>query len=289
MPSTYPYMKVGTRSERAEPISALLLELGAVGLERRDQETMISSPGEQVTLVAWFESLDQARNAADQLHLFPAADGVEIRVGEVEDPGWREAWRDYFRPMKFGRKLWVTPIDENPTESDDDTIAVVKLLPSGAFGTGTHESTAMMLELVEETLRPGAKVLDVGCGSGILSIAAVLLGARRAWGIDIDPEAVGYARENSTTNGTVDRCRFDTTPLAEITERFDLVLANLSAPVLIAEKAQLAERVADRGLLMWSGLLENDLAEVGAAPNMDLATDRRRDDWVAQVWSPRRK
>lgn len=284
---SYPYLKIGASQEKADLLSAILLGSGALGLEKRDGETMVSASEEQVVLVAWFDDLDSARAAAEHLESLPAAEDTKVRVGEVEDPGWAEAWRDHFRPMRFGQRLWVTPPDEGPTTADDGSIVTVRLLPSGAFGTGTHESTAMMLEWIEELIRPGMSVLDVGCGSGVLSLAAVQLGARHAWGIDIDPEAVFYACENSDNNDTNDRCTFDTTPLQEISDTFDIVLANLSAPVLIAEKERLAARVAEGGTLVWSGLLESDLAEVGAPPELVQFGQRQRDDWVAQTWSRR--
>lgn len=282
---SYHYVKITIASELADRASAVLMSAGASGIETRDESTMIAASQGTVEVIGWFPTETVTENAALGAR---AAFGpsVEVLANVVEDPGWREAWREYFRPMRFGRRLWVTPPDEEPPSkgSRDDDIVVVRLVPSGAFGTGTHESTALMLELLDELVRSGTTVLDVGCGSGILTMAAALLGARSAKGIDIDTEAVECAAENCTANALDERCQFDDTPIAQIEGRFDLVLANLSAPVLIREREALASLVDFDGLLLWSGLLETDLDEVGTPSGLVLTKDLRRNGWVAQAW-----
>jgi ribosomal protein L11 methyltransferase len=281
---TYPFVEITTPVERADIVSALLLHLGASGLEERDGGTMVPAPRDRVVVVGWFESRERAEAAASALRARIGGPDVEISTGDVEDPGWREAWRDYFHPMRFGERLWVAPPDEDPVGTAPGAV-VVRLIPSGAFGSGTHESTAMVLELLHDLVAPGATVLDVGCGSGILAMAAGLLGAREAWGIDIDPEALVYARENAAANALGARCRFDGTPVRDVPGRFDLVLANLSAPVLQREKADLAAKVAPHGRLVWSGLLRDDVTDLGRPPGMTSVDQRTRNDWVAQVWA----
>ena len=134
-------------------------------------------------------------------------------------------------------------------------------------------------------INSGDTVLDVGSGSGVLAMAAVGLGAASARGIDIDPEAVAAATENGVDNGLAPRCTFDGTPMAQIEGQFDLVVANLSAPVLTEVKHQLVERLVPGGLLFWSGLLSTDLHEVGSpSACFELIDERRRGDWVAQGW-----
>jgi ribosomal protein L11 methyltransferase len=285
---SYHYLEISLPTSSVDLVSALLLRFGATGLEERDGGTMIAAPPGQSLLVAWFDAKPDAEHAAQQLPGLVDDASIRFEVGEVDDPGWREAWREYFKPMRFGRRLWVVPPDEEPPADQlgDEPPAIVRLIPSGAFGTGTHESTAMMLEAIDELIRPGMKVLDVGCGSAILALAALRMGAESSWGIDIDDEALIYARENVEDNGLADRCRLDSTPLAQVEGRFDLVLANLSAPVLMAEKATLAARVSPGGILAWSGLLISDLTELGSPPGMVLDSERRRNEWAAQLWRP---
>lgn len=283
----YPFVEVALPEAQAEAAAAFLLELGSTGIELRDQGTMISAPEGRTVLVAWFARERDAEDAARELPALLRAPDLEAVAGQLEDPGWREAWRQYFRPMRFGRRLWVAPPGENPPADGVGSAdpAVVRLVPSGAFGAGTHESTALMLELLDELVAPGMTVLDVGCGSAILALASLRLGAAKARGVDIDPEALEYARENARDNDLADRCQLDGAPLARLDERYDLVLANLSAPVLLAEKAALARLVGRGGRLIWSGLLRADLPELGAPPGLRLADERSRNDWVAQVWA----
>jgi len=282
----YSCIEVALDADRVDAASGLLVGAGATGLETRDASTLVAGPTGRAVLIAWFDAPETATAASERLGQWLGPEkGSAVTVKAVEDPGWKEAWRDYFKPMRFGRRLWVAPPDRDPPEGATDTI--IRLLPSGAFGTGTHESTSLMLELLDDLVRPGQglRVLDVGCGSGILALAAVRLGAEQAFGIDVDPEAVEAARENAEKNGLDGPCRFAGTPLDEVDGTYDLVLANLSAPVLIAEKGKLADRVAaDSGLLLWSGLLDTDVDEVGTPPGLTLVRDLRRNEWVAAAW-----
>lgn len=282
---TYPYVQVTLPAARADEAADLLLGAGASGLETRDASTLIATAVDLAIVIGWFGDPAAAEAAAALARRALGGAGAEVEAGGAEDPGWREAWRAHFRPMRFGRRLWVAPPDEDPPSASlDDDAAVVRIVPSGAFGTGTHESTALMLELLDELVRPGCRVLDAGCGSGILSLAAARLGAGHVRGVDIDPEAVEVALENAALNGLAARCALDGTPLDRLEGRYDLVLANLSAPVLIREKGRLAGLVEAGGWLLWSGLLESDLGEVGAPPGLAPTHDRRRNGWAAQAW-----
>lgn len=285
---SYPCLHIELDESDADQASALLYAAGATGIEVRDDSTMVATAAGQCEIIGWFESRDAAEAARQRLEAAPPATLRRTVIEDVDDPGWREAWREFFKPMRFGQRIWVTPPDEDPPREALDGAAaksiIIRLLPSVAFGTGTHETTALMLELIDELIQPGMRVLDVGCGSGILAMAAAKLGATVALGVDIDGEAVIAAQKNALKNGVADRCRFDGTPLDELPGRYDLVFANLSAPVLIKEKAALVRHVADGGRLLWSGLLHTDLDEVGAPPRCGLEKDLRRGEWVAQSW-----
>jgi len=283
----YPFLEITLGPDAdVELACALLHGAGASGTETRDTDTMNLSSGEGlVTVVAYFPTTELAQGARDDLKArLPALALVSARLGSEQDPGWKESWKDYFQPTAMGERLWVALPDAGGDVIPEGA-TVVRILPSGAFGTGAHETTAMVLESLEGLVKPGCRVLDVGCGSGILAIAAILLGAEHARGVDVDPEAVTAALENGERNGVSAKTRFDATALEDIDSKYDLVLANLSAPVLCDLKEALAARVADGGHLVWSGLLNSDLDEVGSPPQLTMTKELRRLDWVAQIFS----
>lgn len=284
-PVTYPCLKITVSTELTERVSDVLLGLGSTGIETRDHSTLLSIDQGKSVLIAWFELEGSAREVAEKLPEILSPQTVDVELQHVEDPGWKEAWREYFRPMRFGRRLWIAPFDEDPPkEKISDDSCVIRLVPAGAFGTGTHESTAMMLELLDTLVEPDASVLDVGCGTGVLCFAALKLGARSARGVDIDPDAIENALENAEKNGLDSSCQLETTEIAQINETYDIVLANLSYPVLSKEKAHLAAFVKPGGLLLWSGILLTDLKDLGSPPGMTLRHELRKGEWVGQAW-----
>ncbi len=206
----------------------------------------------------------------------------------LQENDWAEAWKFAYRPIPVGERLMIVPAWlENP---DPQRIPLL-LDPGMAFGTGTHPTTQMCLAEVERLTQPGITVLDVGCGSGILSIAALKLGAAEAIGVDTDPQAVQVARENAARNGvaagiqaaegSVEALR--TPPLGP--RQAPVVLANILAPVLVKllDEAGLADLVAPGGHLVLSGILESQADEVlAAAQRAGLRPAHRRqvEDWV---------
>jgi ribosomal protein L11 methyltransferase len=246
----YHYVHVDAGDQDAELASLALFELGATGVEERDLRTLNRADGGvALTLVGSFGSEDEALAARAELAArWPA------RVVTIEGDEWREAWKAYFEPTRVGPRLVVRPSFKPYAPEPDDV--VLTLDPGGAFGTGTHETTRLLLEGLQRHLRAGAHVLDVGCGSGILAIAALLLGAVRATGVDVDPEAVRVSRENAEHNGVSDRLALYEGTLAALPAgRFPLVLANIESRVLVPLAAELAARVAPGGVLVLGGLL----------------------------------
>jgi ribosomal protein L11 methyltransferase len=213
-----------------------------------------------------------------------------------EEINWVDAWKQHYQPIEVGRKLIVVPAWLD-SETEDRT--AVKINPGMAFGTGTHPTTHLCLEMVEDYLQP--EVIDVGCGSGILSIAALKLGAKRALGVDIDPEALPSARENAVLNGVQDRLELGVGSLVEIRagafsmDKAPLVLANILAPVLVKLLEEgLAEILAPGGILVMAGILEDQwrgvgeyaykgisLQEAAAASGLEMADVRQSGDWIA--------
>lgn len=218
----------------------------------------------------------------------------EAQFRPVQHTNWAEAWKEHYRPIPIGRRLMIVPAW---LEIETQDRLPIRIDPGMAFGTGTHPTTQLCLELVEEILQPGyvreqeIDVIDVGCGTAILSIAALKLGAQRALGVDIDAEAIQAARENAQANGVAERLELGQGSLAEIRagefflRQAPLVLANILAPVLRRLLDEGLEAIlAPDGYLILSGILEEQAGEVLAAAqrhHLRLAEKRQSGDWVA--------
>jgi ribosomal protein L11 methyltransferase len=186
------------------------------------------------------------------------------RLGEetLEDQAWERAWLDAFRPMRFGQHLWVCPAGQRPP--GERGAVFIDLDPGLAFGTGAHPTTALCLEWLDVHRPAALQVMDYGCGSGILAIAALKLGAASVWAIDIDEQALWASRENAARNG-VEQDLYTGLPDDVPEQRFDLVLANILANPLIELAPRLAGFVRQGGDLVLSGILEQQADAVRVA------------------------
>ena len=202
----------------------------------------------------------------------------------IEEREWADAWKEHFHPLRVGRRLVVAPSWRKYRASEGDV--VIRLDPGMAFGTGHHPTTRMCMEQVEALVEPGMEVLDAGCGSGILSIAAALLGARRAFGLDVEEAAVPVARANAAENGVavVVSAAVGSLPHPEVRDGgYDLVLANISAKVVMELAGPLSAAAKPGGALVLSGfLLKDEEAVRSAYAGEGGAVDGRREDgdWV---------
>jgi ribosomal protein L11 methyltransferase len=190
--------------------------------------------------------------------------GGELTIRFVEEEDWAEAWKAFYRPLRVGCTLVIKPSWERFEGSAGDR--VIELDPGMAFGTGSHPTTQLCLALLEERVGPGDRVLDLGCGSGILALAAARLGVRVALALDVDPIAVAAARENVRANGLagiVQVVEGSTEAAGEAP--YDLVVANILADVIIGLASDLARLVRDDGLLIASGIIADRSADVTAA------------------------
>ena len=207
----------------------------------------------------------------------------------IADQNWMEAWKEHYRPIPVGGKLIIVPVW---LQSPAPERIPIRIDPGMAFGTGTHPTTQLCLELMEKYIAPGSSVIDVGCGSGILSIGALKLGAASALGVDIDPASVKASRENAQANGIeAGKFAIGLGSVAEILAgRFGLrqaplVLANILAPVIIRLfEAGLAELVAPDGTILLSGILAeqaDSVASAAIAKGLRFQEKRQIEDWVA--------
>tara|TARA_B100000676_G_C18061765_1_gene838248 strand:- start:756 stop:1637 length:882 start_codon:yes stop_codon:yes gene_type:complete len=197
----------------------------------------------------------------------------------LDDQVWERAWMDDFAPMRFGERLWIVP---SWSESPDPQAVNLKLDPGLAFGTGTHETTALCLEWLDRADLQGKAVLDFGCGSGVLAIAALLLGAGNATGTDIDPQALTASEDNARNNGVADGLSLYLPENLPPEYRCDVLVANILAGPLVELADQLASYCRPGGTLALSGILAEQAESVRAAytPWFDLNPTTQQGDWV---------
>jgi len=202
----------------------------------------------------------------------------ENRVEALPDRAWEREWLKDFRPMRFGDRLWVSP-DCFTVDADD--AVVVHLDPGLAFGTGTHATTALCLEWLDQSDIAAKTLLDFGCGSGILAIAALKLGAKSVTAVDIDLQALTATRQNAHSNKVDDRL-VTTERIDQLDDQFDFVVANILAGTLLDQAEILCKRLKPGGGLALSGILAEQVADVTAAyqHSVEFATPCYRDNWA---------
>jgi ribosomal protein L11 methyltransferase len=201
-----------------------------------------------------------------------------ISAQAVADRAWEREWLKHSHPMRFGRRLWVSPQHARVSEPDAQ---VVHLDPGLAFGTGTHASTALCLRWLDAQLPPGACVIDYGCGSGVLGLAAARLGAAAVHAFDIDPQALIATRDNALANGLDERLAVHATA-ATLPRGADVLLANILARPLCELAARFAALLRPGGQVVLAGLLEHESADVTGAYGacFDVTRYSERDGWV---------
>lgn len=272
--------------------NGVVVESGVVYNDAEDEGTPIGPVHIYGYLVA-DEQLEETRRRLTEAlwHLGQIQPLPEPEYRPIADEDWMSSWKKHYHPIPIGERLLILPAwieEERPGR------AAVRIDPSMAFGTGTHPTTQLCLEVVEAYARPDETVIDVGCGSGILSIAAVKLGARRVLGVDIDRAAVKATRQNAEANEIASRIEVGVGSVDEIRKgMFSLrqapfVLANILAPVIIRLfDAGLAELVERGGVLALSGILADQSPEVEVAAlkqGLTFVERRQSGDWVALVF-----
>jgi ribosomal protein L11 methyltransferase len=277
----YPFVHVDVSPGQADETSALLFELGAEGVEERDEGTLAKSTAAgKVTLVAAFASREEAEAAMAEL-------GPELapRYEEIVGDAWRDAWKEHYRPFTIARAVSRSVVVRPPWEAyaAQPGEAVLELEPGRAFGTGLHETTRLVAQALAEHAGElaGVTLLDVGCGSGVLALVALVLGAARAVAIDVDPESIEVTRENAARNALSDRVDASTTPIEEASLVTPVLVANIEARVLIPMASELARHVSPGGLLLLSGILVPQKDEVRAAyPGFELLAAPEMGEWT---------
>ncbi|MBN3782725.1 MULTISPECIES: 50S ribosomal protein L11 methyltransferase [Burkholderia] len=289
---SYRELVVELAREHAEALSDALLELGALSVsvedadaDTPDEQPLFGEPGLVPDRTAWQHSRVVALLAADHepavllaaaANEIGVADTPAFTVREVEEQDWVRLTQSQFEPIPIGERIWVVP---SWHDAPDPDALILELDPGLAFGTGSHPTTRLCMEWLEQSVKPGQSVLDYGCGSGILAILAKKCGANPVIGIDIDPQAVESARQNSERNraevtyGLPDAC-----PDGE----FDIVVANILSNPLKLMASMLASKVKPGGRIALSGVLARQADEVAAvyARYVDISVWREHEGWV---------
>ena len=272
---------------RAPLIELLFENLGAVAVTMEDaaDEPMLEpAPGEtplwQATrITGLFEGDTDADSLRSTINQTLATDvSRHLQLERLADQDWERAWMDQFHPMQFGQRLWIRPSGSTIAQND---AVIVDLDPGLAFGTGTHPTTALCLRWLDGHDLHGKTVIDFGCGSGVLGIAALKLGASRVIAVDHDPQAVLATRDNAARNDVSDRIEVLHSDGFE-SRSADLVLANILANVLIALAPRIEELVTPGGQLVMSGVLQAQADDVmrAYADSLDFQAIQAQDDWV---------
>lgn len=276
-------------AEDAEEVAARLAEAFAVGVEITASGVRFYREGDAAD-PRWLTELQQLLvqiRASDLVR-----SNLAYSLSLVDDWGWADRWKENFKPLRVGRHLIVSPTWEDVDAGEDDL--VLRIDPGRAFGTGHHETTRLCLEWLEEWAGGGQveverrSLLDVGTGSGILAIAAVLLGYGEVRGIDNDPEAIEVAQENLQVNGLEDRVQLTIGELTDSAGCFHEIVANIQANPLIELAPMLAGRLRGEGRLVLSGVLLEQKRAVGTAyvaQGLRMVDAREAGEWCLLVFA----
>jgi len=281
-------LKLNATAATAEALGELLDATGAQAvtfMDAKDAPVFEPLPGEtrlwgDTDVLALFDAELDLRPIVDlirQQHLLE--DDFAYKIEQLEDKDWERAWMDNFHPMRFGRRLWICPSWREIPEPD---AVNVMLDPGLAFGTGTHPTTALCLEWLDSQPLAGKTLIDFGCGSGILAIAALKLGAARAIGIDIDPQALQASRDNAVRNGVSDRLALYLPEQQPPDLLADALVANILAGPLRDLAQTLCALLRTGGQLALSGILLPQAEELQQLYSQSFEMDpiRQREEWA---------
>jgi ribosomal protein L11 methyltransferase len=279
-------LELKLKSDTAEEVSDWFALNGALAVTLADaQDQPIFEPAlnqtvlwDEVTLKVLFNDIDTARNFMHQVQQeYAQLDLSAHQFKTVPNQVWERVWLDYATPIKFGDKLWVLP---HETAKPDDDLALY-LDPGLAFGTGHHPTTAMCLEWLATHDLEHTSIIDYGCGSGILSVAALILGACHVWAIDHDPQAIQATLDNARKNH-VDVQQLTVGLPEDVTlPSCDIFIANILASVLITHAPEFTDCVRPEGIIVLSGILQSQQDEIiNAYPDFDFDDINIQDDWL---------
>jgi ribosomal protein L11 methyltransferase len=279
MPGSFIEVVVRTEPSLFDELIALLHAAGFQGFWEEDR-TVRAYIAEDLWSAALSDSLHSLLSSLAHAHSLPP---IDVTIGSLQDRNWNEAWKATIVPVRVTGKIVIAPT-WHPLHPEPGDI-VLTIDPKMSFGTGYHESTRLMLRLLEKEIRTGMRMLDVGTGTGVLAIAAIKLGAAGAIGIDTDEWSFTNASENIRLNHVADRCLVRRGDIDSVGETgFDLIAANIQRNVIEPMIPALVDRLAPAGCLLLSGLLlgERDaIAQRLSAARLGIFTEERENEWIA--------
>lgn len=280
-------LRVNTTNEHAELVGDLLMDQGSVSITLEDgKDTPIFEPklGEtplwnDTVVIALFEANTDLTPMVTMLQAQPfLSESMKYKIEQIEDKDWVREWMDNFHPIQFGKRLWICP---SWRDIPDPEAVNVILDPGLAFGTGTHPTTALCLEWLDNLNLDGKEVIDFGCGSGILAVAALKLGAEKVTGIDIDYQAIEASKANAERNSVADKLALFLPEDQPQDLKAEILVANILAGPLKELAPLIAERVQTGGKLALSGLLREQADELSQFYSQWFVMDEaaHKDDW----------
>lgn len=270
----YWFVEIDVPLDEAEDKGAEMFELGATGVEQRDAGTLVHGAEGSCTLVVSFDTHSDAVAALESL-------GTG-RLVRLEGDAWRDEYKKYFHPFHICPGVVIRPPWEEATDVRPDEKVLI-LEPGHAFGTGLHETTSLVCELISKLIIYRLDVLDVGAGSGILGLVALVLGAKSVRAVDTDADAIEVVKENAERNGMSARIEADTTDVAKLSGTWPLVLANIEASVLVPMAPILTART--KGTLILSGILATQEEQIRAAySHLEHVETRAKGEWIALAY-----
>ncbi|MGE7905427.1 50S ribosomal protein L11 methyltransferase [Peribacillus sp. NPDC094092] len=301
---------IQTTNEAVEPVSNILHEAGASGVVIEDPLELVKErenvfgeiyhlnpddyPNEGVVIKAYLpvnsflgDTIDAIKESINNLLLFDIDLGKNIvSISEVNEEEWATAWKKYYNPVKISERFTIVPTWEDYTPVSSDEL-IIELDPGMAFGTGTHPTTVMCIQALERTVQPGDLVVDVGTGSGVLSIAAALLEAKRIQSLDLDEVAVESAKQNVELNNVQDKVSVSQGNLLDgVNEQADIVVANILAEVIMRFTDDVAKVVKPGGYFIASGIIQTkkqDVKDAIIASGFTVEETILMEDWVAII------
>ena len=299
-----------TTNEAIEPISNILHETGASGVVIEDPLVLITErenkfgeiydlnkddyPEEGVYIKAYLsinsflgEAVDEIKQAINNLLLYDIDIGQNtVTLSEINEEEWATAWKKYYKPVKISGKITIKPTWEDYTPESPDEL-VIELDPGMAFGTGTHPTTVLSIQGIERYMKENDQVIDVGCGSGVLSIAAILLGAREVFAYDLDDIAVKSTKLNAKLNKVAGNITTKQNNLLDnVDKQVDLIVSNILAEIIVRFIKEACDNLKENGLFITSGIIQakKDLVKDQLERNgFTIIEVNEMEDWVSIV------
>jgi ribosomal protein L11 methyltransferase len=291
-------IKISVPASEADAIANFLIEQGANGVVEESQSAspVPSSVSNNIMLKAYIKKdvfvqtrLTEIKNYLSSLSALTGNNSYALLTDEIVDEDWNALWKSFFQPIKVTKRIVVKPSWKTYWQQEQEI--VIELDPGMAFGTGTHASTRLCMQAIEDLAdtisdKSQCSLLDVGTGSGILAIAAVLLGIPKVVGIDIDYQAIECAKKNAEMNNVSNKLIFTGVPLHKTDGAFSIIVANILPQTLIDLKADLLSHLAPSGYLILSGILKEKAREVIDEFTKDLSFVRetQEDEWSCLIF-----